>query len=398
MFRVFRWLIVLFLFVTSVLDYAMPAQACNKLKPSLYSIKKLDELRKLGTENPTFSLFLKQANTICNQKPITVVGKQHSYSDNPHDYCSVAPYSWPDENNPNGPYVTKDGKTNPERNKYDRPKLDRLADNLQILGVAFYITREQKYYDSFEKQLRVWFVDEGSYMEPNFKYAQVVKGLNGNKGQAYGLCELEQFTPILESIFLVNKVKRLDKSLYRNLEGWFSSFLGWILQGSQWSSISKSSNNIVAGCYVAMIEMGRFTKNKKLVKQMANEYTERILTVQVEEDGKQPAELRRTIGYGYSVSNLENIVDFALIMEQSGVKYYKKNQERIDAAFEYLLQFVGNHDAFPYKQEASWEYYEAKLKVNATRLQRMSSRRSAVKNHPQVQTKNQLSNVLDYVY
>lgn len=386
------------LLVLLILSCDIETGAYTSIRPALYDINKLNELKEKGPDDIFVASFLVDAIKLLGAKPLSVVGKTKSFSKNPHDYCSIAPYSWPDDNNPNGAYITKDGKTNPERNLYDRPKLDQLANRLQILSIAYYITQDMAYYDAFVKQIKTWFLDNETYMEPNFDYAQVVKGLNDNKGQTYGLCELELFTPIIESILLVNNVKMLDRSIIKNLESWFSHFLSWILQSSQWDSVSKSNNNIIAGCYVAMVEMVRFTGNKKLVKRMGKEYTERILNVQIDEEGKQPAELRRTIGFGYSVANLKNIVDFALIMENAGVKYYRKNQTRIDAAFVYLLQFVGNHEAFPYKQEASWDYYEDRLKVNAARLQRMSSRRSGAKNNPIVQGSSRISNVLDYVY
>jgi hypothetical protein len=31
-----------------------------------------------------------------------------------HDFYSEGDYWWPDEKNPNGPYIQKDGLTNPE--------------------------------------------------------------------------------------------------------------------------------------------------------------------------------------------------------------------------------------------------------------------------------------------
>ena len=385
------------IFVLSIASCNPDAEACAVPKPSLYDLKKLNELRKKEVDDSTVVMFLNEAYRICNDKILTVIDKPYSFSNNPHDYCSLARYSWPDENNPKGPYITKDGKTNPEIKLFDRPKLEELANRLQKLSIAFYITRNHIYYDAFVKNIKTWFIDKDSYMEPNFVFAQVEKGHNNNKGQSYGLCEMDVFTPIIESVLLINVVKPIDNELMNNLIKWYSLFLEWLLDSSQWAAVSMTNNNIVASCYVSIVEMARFTGNKRLVKQISNTYT-RIINTQISDDGRQLAELKRTIAFGYSVANLNNIVDFALIMEQSGGKFYKHNQRRIDSAFDYLLQFIDNHGAFPYKQEASWDYYENKLKLNYERLNRLTTKKRGAKTHQNNHKSDSIADVVKYVY
>lgn len=367
-------------------------------KPSIYDMDHLEFLRKKGLDDPVIARFVRRVRKIAKEAHLTVVGKEHSYSSNPHDYCSIAGYSWADENKPDGPYVTKDGVINPEREKYDRPKLNELANRCKFLSVAYYITEDTLFYEAIEKNLRAWFLDSVSYMTPNFEYAQVVRGKNDNKGQAYGLVDMVQFTPILESILLVNSVTEIDNILIGDLQKWFADFLSWVLDSHQWQQVKLSNNNIASGCYVAIAEMARFTGNTTINRRVYREYTRRIINTQILSDGRQPAELKRTIGFGYSVGNLRHIVDFALIMENSGKKYYKRNQRRIDAAFEYLFQFVDNHESFPYQQIKPWEHYEELLKENAMRLQRLSSRKSVVSEYSKNIMTNYSNDILDYVY
>lgn len=374
------------------------AEAASIPKPSIYNMDNLEELRQKGIEDPAVARFIRRVRKIANEAPLTVVGKEHSYSSNPHDYCSIAGYSWADENKLNGPYVTKDGVLNPELEKYDRPKLNELANRCKFLSVAYYITEDTVFFEAIEKNLKAWFLDSVSYMTPNFEFAQVVKGKNDNKGQAYGLVDMVQFTPILESVLLVNSVTEMDKTFISDLQTWFSSFLSWVLNSHQWQQVKLSNNNITSGCYVAIVEMTRFTGNTTINRRAAREYTRRIINKQILPDGRQPAELKRTIGFGYSVGNLRHIVDFALIMENSGTRYYKRNQRRIDAAFEYLFQYVDNHEDFPYQQIKPWEHYEELLKENAMRLQRMSSRKSDISEYSKSIAIDYSKDILDYVY
>ena len=51
--------------------------------------------------------------------------------------------------------------------------------------------------------------------------------------------------------------------------------------------------------------------------------------------------------------------------------YYFKNGQRLDKAFEYLSQFIGHQEKFPYRQISSWENCEntfEKLKVRYRKL------------------------------
>lgn len=389
---------IILVFVVSMVSCFSEADANSAPKPALFSVQRLNELKESGIQDTVVITFLEGAKKLCDEKPLTVVGKQHSYSNNPHDYCSVPPYSWPDDNNPDGPYITKDGITNPIRKLYDRPKLDLFANRLQTLSIAYYLTDDIVFYNAFLLNVETWFLNESTYMEPNMEYAQVAKGRNNNRGQSYGLVELTKFTPILESIMLVNLTHKIDHPLYIKLQDWFSNLLTWTMNSQQWKETKGTKNNIISGCYVVIVEMARFTGNKRLARKLSKEYTKRILDVQIDDEGKQPAELRRTNAFGYSVGNLKNIVDFSLIMENSGVKYYKTNKTKIDSAFEYLFQFVGNHNKFPYQQINSWEPYENMLQANALRLGRMSSGKSDLKMFTR-QSGNVMPNgLLDYVY
>lgn len=374
------------------------AEAKTIPQPALYDIEHLNELRSRGLDDPSIGRFIRRVKKIAKEQPVSVVGKQHSYSSNPHDYCSLAGYSWADENNPNGAYITKDGILNPERENYDRPKLTELSNRAKFLSVAFYLTEDSLFYDSFLANLRAWFLDSLTYMSPNFEYAQVSKGKRNNKGQPYGLVDMTSFTPVIESILLVNSVREIGKEDITGLKEWFSSFLDWVLGSYQWQIASMSNNNITTGCYVAMMDMARFTGNKQLVRRIKRGYTRLVLKVQIDNDGKQPAELKRTNGFGYSVGNLRHIIDFALIMETMGVHYYKKNQRSIDSAFEYLIQFIDNHDSFPYQQINKWDHYEELLRENASRLQRLSSNQSAVTDYSRGISLDYSSDILDYVY
>jgi hypothetical protein len=364
---VLLFVLVLFPLLTSSAD--LQAQSF----PAIYNQGVLNDIKNNPHGYPQLDAFLKKADGILAQKPLSVIDKKKTFAPNKHFYCSISRYSWPDPNNPNGPYIIKDGINNPEYADYDGTALETLAERLQYLCVAYYLTGRAAYRRAVSKQLNVWFLDKKTRMKPNFEYAQVQPGYNDNKGQSYGLAELSRFTKIVESLMLFDCAQGLSKKERRKLKAWFSDFQDWLLNSRQWHIISKANNNnITSSGYLALVEMSLFTGDTRVASQLAGEYKERVIEKQIEDDGKQPAELKRADGFGYSVGNLEEIIDFCLVMENMGSHFYKENQNKIDAAFGYLYQFVNNHEAFPYQQNASWGFYEKRLLKNMKRLSRFS--------------------------
>src|SRR5262249_4512924 len=129
--------------------------------------------------------------------PFTVVNKpKPPPSGDKHDYVSMAPYFWPDPAKPDGlPYVRRDGRVNPERDKYDRPLLGRMSQAVATLGLAYYLTGEERYAAHAARLLRVWFLEAETRMNPNLNHAQFIPGVNDGRG-----------TGIIDSVALLEVV------------------------------------------------------------------------------------------------------------------------------------------------------------------------------------------------
>src|SRR3954468_23656050 len=83
---------------------------------------------------------VKDAEKVMDMPNLTVTDKpQPPPSGDKHDYMSLSPYWWPDPSKPDGkPYMRKDGQVNPERDKYDQPKLDRFTEAAGDLALAYF--------------------------------------------------------------------------------------------------------------------------------------------------------------------------------------------------------------------------------------------------------------------
>src|SRR5690348_17141922 len=92
-------------------DYPMTLLSADEAEPIHSAILRkeawtVDSVRHLRTE----------AEKRLKEGPWTVTAERPKRPDlDPHEYYSEAPYWWPNPDNPNGPYIRKDGQTNPNR-------------------------------------------------------------------------------------------------------------------------------------------------------------------------------------------------------------------------------------------------------------------------------------------
>ena len=89
-----------------------------------------------------------------------------------------------------------------------------------------------------------------------------------------------------------------------------------------------------------------------IAQTVINEFPTRRIEAQIEPDGSQPHELRRTIAYWYSVYNLAHILDVCDLAEATGVRIYN---DRVKAAIDFLTPYIGKEQEWPYPQIHDWE-------------------------------------------
>src|SRR5580765_3482775 len=115
---------------------------------------------------------LKAANQYLNEKPITITDSSSPRSaGGVHDFFSEADYWWPDPKNPAGPYIQRDGMSNPDNFVAHRRALMRLSVQVPALVAAWKLTKDRRYAAKSADHLRAWFVDERTRMNPNLQYA-----------------------------------------------------------------------------------------------------------------------------------------------------------------------------------------------------------------------------------
>lgn len=303
----------------------------------------------------------KQADGYLKMKPVSVMDKQFiPVSGNKHDYMSQAPYFWYDSTKPNGlPYMRKDGVRNPEIYKItDRTYLGSLENSTRALSLAWYITGDEKYAAKSAELLKTWFLDESTKMNPHLEYGQAVPGVNTGRG--IGLIETVALMGIADAASLLQGSTSWTAADHSSLQKWYSQFLNWMLTSKNGNDEHAAKNNHGTWYYAQVIHFSLFTGDKDKAKQLAQESKSR-LDSQLSREGKQPLELERTNGLGYSTMNLRGWFTVARLAEKIGVdlwNYKTSKSTDLRTAFEWLLPYALGEKKWEYQQISNYNKNE----------------------------------------
>src|SRR5438128_5644417 len=120
---------------------------------------------------------LKAANQYLSEKPITITASHSPRSAGGlQDFFSEGDYWWPDPQDPDGPYIQRDGMSNPNNFVEHRRYLMRFSVQVPALFAAWKNTHDLRYAYHAAKLLAAWFVEDSTRMNPNLQYAQAIHG------------------------------------------------------------------------------------------------------------------------------------------------------------------------------------------------------------------------------
>lgn len=301
-------------------------------------------------ETPAAKAALEAANKALNAGPWSVMDKPLTApSGDKHDYFSVPPYWWPNPNTPNGlPYVRRDGVVNPDRDKYDNVGLNDMSDAVKTLALAWAVSDDPKYAERAALVLRTWFLDPATRMNPNLNFAQGVPGISS--GRPEGIIDTANWPHLLDAVALLDSAPAFDDALMNELRAWFSAYLDWLLESPIGIGEARARNNH-GTCYdLQVARFAAFTGRDALARDVLAQVGPKRIEVQIESDGSQPLELSRTKSFGYSLKNLEALMDLAALARQYGVDlwaYKGAKAQGIRTAFQFVLDHSLGGQAWP---------------------------------------------------
>ena len=275
-----------------------------------------------------------------------------------HDYYSFPPYWWPDPDKKDGlPYIRKDGQTNPDANSdaTDKNRLVKMSNGVYTLALAWYFSQDARFAEKAVAQLRTWFIDPQTRMNPNLEYAQAIPGINNGRG--IGLIDSRALVDVVDAIALLRTSGKLGDDDYRQLTQWFGDFYTWMTTSQNGFEEDNWHNNHGTWFDIQAATFALFSGKTDEAKQRLQVTQLRRIAGQFDMEGRQMAELERTRPWHYSNFNLEAYNKLGRLGEKAGVDIwnFSLDDHSLRQGYEYIAGYVDSNTPWPWKDLDKWD-------------------------------------------
>ncbi len=300
---------------------------------------------------------LKAANEYLSDPPITITASHSPRSaGGMHDFFSEGDYWWPDPQNPGGPYIQRDGMSNPDNFVEHRRALMRLSVQVPTLSAAWLITKDQRYAKHAAQHLRAWFLDPSTRMNPNLQSAQAIHGRFAGRG--IGIIDTIHLVEVARAIEVLERSKALSGNELTGIKHWFTEYLQWMTTSKNGIEEREAKNNH-GTCWVMQVAaFAHLVGDEKLLAYCRDRFKTVIVPNQIAADGSFPQELRRTKPYGYSLFNLEAMATVCQILSTPADNLWtfeSPDGRSLRQAMEYMAPFIRDKKAWPLKADVMYD-------------------------------------------
>jgi hypothetical protein len=296
----------------------------------------------------TVQKLLPLAQEALNRGPFSVTDKpQACPGGDKHDYWHPAPYWWPNPETVSGyPYIRRDGMRvpgtvlyEPESDRYDRTRLQRLFDDSTILALTSAVTGDNQYARHAGKLFRTWFLNPSTRMNPHLRFSQSKGKTPSSEGSPSGIIETKDFYFYLDAVRLLRKTEAIDHAEVLQFCNWLKAFRHWIRESDQGIKEMSQPNNHGILYDVQDFAISAFLGDVDCLARILRRAKGRIAH-HFETDGQQPYEMKRTLTAHYCAFNLQAWINMSLLARNCGDPLaYAKTQsgKSIEKAINWFL-------------------------------------------------------------
>jgi rhamnogalacturonyl hydrolase YesR len=260
-----------------------------------------------------------------------------------HDFSSEGDYWWPDPAHPTGPYIRRDGLTNPENFTAHRRLLLEFARNVGALAAVYDATHQEDFAAAAVRQLRVWLVDSSTRMNPDLRFAQAIHGVSPGRG--IGIIDTLHLAEVALAVDALRGSTALTPADDAAVTGWFRDYLRWIITSPNGVAESRELNNHSAAWVLQVAAYARLTGDETILQDCRRRYETILLPKQMAADGCMPLELARTKPYGYSLFTLDIFGGLAVLLsspQESLLNYQAPGGQSFLRGVAFLAPFIAD--------------------------------------------------------
>ena len=322
-----------------------PTRLTRPTRPSSISLRSSD------------SEYIAAATKYLNEPPITVTASSSPRSaGGRHDFFSEADYWWPDPENPKGPYIQRDGMTNPGNFVEHRRAMVRLSLHVPALAAAWKLTRDDRFARHAARHLRAWFVDPQTRMNPHLLYSQAIQGRVSGRG--IGIIDTVHLVEVARAIPALAESRAWSPADHSAVREWFSQYLTWMTT-HQYGVDEREAKNNHGTCWVMQVaEFARYTGRDELTDYCRNRFKTVLVPNQVAADGSFPEELRRTKPYGYSLFNLDALTTVCQTVSTPADNlwtYELPDGRGVKRAVAFLFPYIADKKTWPHTPDVMYD-------------------------------------------
>lgn len=274
-----------------------------------------------------------------------------------HDYFSEGDYWWPNPKDPNGPYIRRDGESNPDNFVAHRELLIRLSMQMPALTAAWVLTGRRDFADHAAAHLRAWFVDPATRMNANLEYAQAIHGID--TGRSIGIIDTVHLVEVVQAAIVLNQRHAIDAATARGTRQWFSDYLRWLTTSDRGLEERAAKNNHGSCWLLQAAEFATYAGDGAVRDACRDRFKNTLVPNQIAPNGSFPLELARTKPYSYSLFNLDIVGMCARVLSQPNDDLWTDrtaNGAGLAAAFAFMFPYIEDKSRWPYRHDV--EYFD----------------------------------------
>lgn len=302
---------------------------------------------------------LRAAEVYLAEKPITVTAVEAPRSaGGRHDFYSEGDYWWPDSDDPEGPYVRRDGETNPDNFVAHRDAMRRLSLIVPTLTSAYLLTGEARYAAHAMRHVNAWFVDEATRMAPHLLYGQAISGRVTGRG--IGIIDTIHLVEVAQAVRVLERTGYLTLEAAEPVRGWFEAYLDWMTSHPYGIDERNHGNNHSSAWALQVAAFARLVGDEAHLAAIRRQFRTELLPEQMAVGGHFPKEVSRTKPYAYSLFNLDVLSMVAEVASVPGDDLWTfelADGRGMRQALAFIVPYIADPATWPYPPDVM--YHEA---------------------------------------